>query len=61
MKFTLVLLDYKKLNSSAWFDYEMCSIAASMATMAFNKFFILICRFIVNTQCDTDKKNAKII
>ena len=40
---TLVLVDYKKLNSSAWFDYEVqkcVSIAASMATMAFNKFFI---------------------
>ncbi len=40
---TLVLVDYKKLTSSAWFDYEvqkMCSIAASMATMAFGKFFI---------------------
>ena len=39
---TLVLVDYKKLTSSAWFDYEvqkMCSIAASMATMAFNKIF----------------------
>lgn len=39
---TLILVDYKKLNSSAWFDYEvqkMCSIAASMATMAFNKYF----------------------
>ena len=39
---TLILVDYKKLNSSAWFDYEvqkMCSIAASMATMVFNKFF----------------------
>lgn len=39
---SLVLSDYKKLNSDAWFDYEvqkMCSIAASMATMAFNKFF----------------------
>lgn len=39
---TLVLVDYKKLTSSAWFDYEVqkiCSIAASMATMAFNKFF----------------------
>lgn len=39
---TLILTDYKKLTSSAWFDYEvqkMCSIAASMATMAFNKFF----------------------
>ena len=39
---TLILVDYKKLNSSAWFDYEvqkMCSVAASMATMAFNRFF----------------------
>ena len=39
---TLILIDYKKLTSSAWFDYEvqkMCSIAASMATMAFNKAF----------------------
>lgn len=39
---TLILVDYKNLNSSAWFDYEvqkMCSIAASMATMAFNKYF----------------------
>lgn len=39
---TLILVDYKRLNSSAWFDYEvqkMCSIAASMATMAFNKAF----------------------
>ena len=39
---TLILVDYKKLNSDAWFDYEVqkiCSIAASMATLAFNKFF----------------------
>ena len=39
---TLILVDYQKLNTAAWFDYEvqkMCSIAASMATMAFNKFF----------------------
>lgn len=40
---SLVLIDYQKLESSAWFDYEvqkMCSIAASMATMAFNKIFM---------------------
>lgn len=40
---TLILVDYKKLNSAAWFDYEvqkMCSIAASMATMVFNKIFL---------------------
>lgn len=39
---TLILIDYQKFTSSAWFDYEVqkvCSIAASMATMAFNKFF----------------------
>ena len=39
---TLILVDYKKLTSSAWFDYEVqkiCSISASMATMAFNKVF----------------------
>lgn len=39
---TLVLVDYKKLTSAAWFDYEVqkvCSIAASMATMAFNRNF----------------------
>ena len=39
---TLLLIDYKRLNSDAWFDYEvqkMCSIAASMATMAFNRYF----------------------
>ena len=37
---SLVLVDYQRFETSAWFDYEvqkMCSIAASMATMAFNK------------------------
>ena len=39
---TLILVDYKNLNSAAWFDYEvqkLCSISASMATMAFNNAF----------------------
>lgn len=39
---TLILVDYKNLTSTAWFDYDVqkvCSIAASMATMAFNRFF----------------------
>lgn len=43
---TLILVDYKTLETSAWFDYEvqkMCSISSSMATMAFNKFFIRNC------------------
>ena len=40
---TLVLVDYQRFETAAWFDYEvqkMCSIAASMATMAFNKLFL---------------------
>lgn len=39
---TLILIDYQKLNTSAWFDYEVqkiCSISASMATMKFNQTF----------------------
>lgn len=39
---TLILIDYQKLESAAWFDYEVqkiCSISASMATMIFNKMF----------------------
>ncbi|MFR3283274.1 MAG: hypothetical protein ACLTR6_01915 [Clostridium fessum] len=42
MKSQPLLIDYKRLNSDAWFDYEvqkMCSIAASMTTMAFNRYF----------------------
>lgn len=41
---SLLLIDYKKLESDAWFDYQVqkvCSIAASMATMIFNKKFIV--------------------
>lgn len=40
---SLVLIDYQTLTTDAWFDYnveKMCSIAASMATLAFNRFFI---------------------
>ena len=51
---SLVLVDYQKLTSDAWFDYEVqkiCSIAASMATMAFNKFFLeCIGRFVNHKQ-----------
>lgn len=39
---TLVLVDYTKIDTCSWFDYNIqkcASIAASMATMAFNKFF----------------------
>lgn len=39
---TLVLCDYKTLNTNAWFDNEvqkMCSVSASMASMIFNEKF----------------------
>ncbi len=39
---SLLLIDYQRFKTSAWFDYEiqkMCSISASMATMAFNRIF----------------------
>jgi tRNA(His) 5'-end guanylyltransferase len=39
---TLLLIDYDRLNTDCFFDYrvdKLCSITASMATMAFNKFF----------------------
>lgn len=41
---TLILIDYQTFNTDAWFNYEvqkMCSISASMATLAFNKYFPL--------------------
>lgn len=40
--FDLVLTDYASIRTDAWFGYnvqKMCSIAASMATLAFNKAF----------------------
>lgn len=39
---TLVLIDYQNRDSCAWFDnniQKMASVSASIATMAFNKFF----------------------
>lgn len=39
---TLVLVDYQSREASAWFDnniQKMASVSASMATLAFNRFF----------------------
>ena len=39
---TIILVDYDTLETDCWFNYrtdKLCSMAASMATMAFNKFF----------------------
>lgn len=49
---TLVLCDYKKLTSQAWFDnniQKICSVSASMATMAFNRFFDEITKTYANS------------
>lgn len=54
---TLVLVDYKKLNSCAWFDnniQKMCSIAASMATFAFNRFFVANLNAFYESNTDID-------
>lgn len=51
---SLILVDYKKLNSSAWYDNEvqkMCSVAASLCTLKFNEVF----REEVH-KCSTNKK-----
>ncbi len=58
---TLILVDYKNLNSSAWFDYEvqkLCSISASMATMKFNKEFNKTAEdFIIFNLLNKDEKD----
>lgn len=42
---TLLLVDYDKLNTDCFFDYrvdKLCSIVASMATMAFNRALLIM-------------------
>lgn len=58
---SLILVDYKKLNSSAFFDYEVqkvCSTTASMATMAFNKAFgSMYSKMFMDTDSTVKKQN----
>ena len=58
---SLILVDYKKLNSSAFFDYEVqkvCSTTASMATMAFNKTFgSMYSKMYMDTDSTVKKQN----
>lgn len=58
---SLILVDYKKLNSSAFFDYEVqkvCSTTASMATMAFNKTFgSIYSKMYIDTDSTVEKQN----
>lgn len=58
---TLLLVDYDKLNTDCFFDYrvdKLCSIAASMATMAFNKYFYDNV-FVYNATATVDLSNKK--
>lgn len=55
---TLLLTDFDTLTTDAWFDYavqKMCSIAASLATLAFNRAFELHAREMINA-IDADPK-----
>ena len=54
---TLILIDYQTFETDAWFDYEVqkiCSIAASMATMAFNRFFPINCNKWIDENLEHD-------
>jgi len=60
---TLVLTDYKTYTTDAWFDYEVqkiCSVAASMATAAFNKKFTELVQFNNNFITPEDEEHQKI-
>lgn len=56
---TLLITDYDTLSTDAWYDYEvqkLCSVSASMATLAFNKRFEEnVKQFIYNDGCDFEE------
>lgn len=55
---TLVLVDYQNREASAWFDnniQKMASVSASMATLAFNRYFFAE----VNMFCYNNGENYK--
>ena len=59
---TLVLVDYNTLDTDAWFDYrveKMCSVAASMCTLYFNRIFTRICGDFIKEHASSakDKEN----
>jgi tRNA(His) 5'-end guanylyltransferase len=59
---TLILCDYKTLKTDAWFNYEVqkiCSVSASMATMAFNKFFAKNVSYTLNFRESLNFKDVK--
>jgi tRNA(His) 5'-end guanylyltransferase len=60
---TLVLQDYYKLETDAWFDYEVqkiVSISAAMATLAFNKYYYENIAEMTDSDEDFKKYAAKL-
>ena len=62
---SLLLIDYQRFETSAWFDYEiqkMCSISASMATMVFNRLFLdNVNEWSIYNSGIQDEKNPNIL
>lgn len=64
---TLVLTDYATIMTDAWFDnnlQKMCSVAASMATMSFNKTFATLVEERIrdlNMPLNSDSEEAKYL
>lgn len=57
---TLVLVDYQSKEACSWFDnniQKMVSVSASMATMAFNRFFVNNCHQWCEDNVDFDDLN----
>lgn len=59
---TLVLTDYTTIQTDAWFGYniqKMCSVSASMATLAFNKAFNKeVVRFFLRNDIEDAQRNG---
>lgn len=58
---TLLLTDFDTITTDAWFDYEvqkMCSISASMATLAFNKAFREFYEKYAEKDLDSDSETS---
>lgn len=60
---TLVLVDYNDISTDAWFDYstqKMCSVAASMCTLYFNKIFSeMVDVFIANSDVTPEEEKLE--
>ena len=59
---TLVLTDYAKLTTDAWFGYnvqKMTSVAASMATLAFNRAFRVESDLFIYNNGENYEKDSK--